>query len=56
MPLDKVAGLLDEGYAAVVKHKHEKTQRVFRMARQGFPDSEVVVTIHFARAGKVFRL
>src|SRR5215831_9699193 len=34
MPLDKVADLLDEGYAAVLEHKHEKTQRVFRMARQ----------------------
>jgi class 3 adenylate cyclase/GAF domain-containing protein len=33
-PLDKVADLLDEGYAAVLEHKHEKTQRVFRMARQ----------------------
>jgi class 3 adenylate cyclase len=26
--------LLDDGYAAVLEHKHEKTQRVFRMARQ----------------------
>jgi predicted ATPase/class 3 adenylate cyclase/GAF domain-containing protein len=34
MPLDKVNDLLDEGYAAVLEHKHEKTQRVFRMARQ----------------------
>jgi predicted ATPase/class 3 adenylate cyclase/GAF domain-containing protein len=34
MPLDKVADLLDEGYAAVLEHKHEKTQRVFRMARE----------------------
>ena len=34
MPLDKVTELLDEGYAAVIEHKHEKTQRVFRMARQ----------------------
>ena len=33
-PLDKVADLLEEGYAAVLEHKHEKTQRVFRMARQ----------------------
>jgi predicted ATPase/class 3 adenylate cyclase/GAF domain-containing protein/tRNA A-37 threonylcarbamoyl transferase component Bud32 len=34
MPLDKVADFLDEGYAAVLEHKHEKTQRVFRMAKQ----------------------
>ncbi len=34
MPLDKVANSLEEGYAAVLLHKHEKTQRVFRMARQ----------------------
>jgi predicted ATPase/class 3 adenylate cyclase/tRNA A-37 threonylcarbamoyl transferase component Bud32 len=34
MPLDKVADLLEEGYAAVLEHKHEKTQRVFRMARE----------------------
>jgi predicted ATPase/class 3 adenylate cyclase len=34
LPLDKVADLLDDGYAAVLEHKHEKTQRVFRMARQ----------------------
>jgi class 3 adenylate cyclase len=33
-PLDKVADILDVGYAAVLQHKHEKTQRVFRMARQ----------------------
>jgi predicted ATPase len=33
-PLDKVADLLDEGYAAVLEHKHKKTQRVFRMAKQ----------------------
>src|SRR5258708_13551378 len=31
---DKVGDLVDEGYAAVLEHKHEKTQRVFRMARQ----------------------
>jgi predicted ATPase/class 3 adenylate cyclase/GAF domain-containing protein len=34
VPLGKVAGLLDEGYAAVLEHKHEKTQRVFRMAKR----------------------
>ena len=34
MPLDKVADILEAGYAAVLEHKHEKTQRVFRMARQ----------------------
>ena len=33
-PLDKVADILEAGYAAVLQHKHEKTQRVFRMARQ----------------------
>jgi hypothetical protein len=34
MPLDKVADILEAGYGAVLQHKHEKTQRVFRMARQ----------------------
>lgn len=34
MPLGKVAEILETGYAAVLQHKHEKTQRVFRMARQ----------------------
>ena len=34
MPLDKVADLVDEGYAGSIEHKHEKTQRVFRMARR----------------------
>ena len=34
MPLDKVADMLEAGYGAVLQHKHEKTQRVFRMARQ----------------------
>ena len=33
-PLDRVADILEAGYAAVLQHKHEKTQRVFRMARQ----------------------
>ena len=59
MPLDKVADLLDEGYAAVLEHKHEKTQRVFRMARQavrelrgraGTPNRE---EIHFDEAAEV---
>ena len=34
MPLPKVAKLLDVGYAAVLENKHEKTQRIFRMARR----------------------
>ena len=38
MGLAKVADLLDLLYQAVLQNKHEKTQRVFRMARQAVRD------------------
>ena len=34
MPLTKVARLLEAGYAAVLENRHEKTQRIFRVARR----------------------
>ena len=34
IPLDRVAELLEEHHAAVLEHKHEKTERIMRMARE----------------------
>jgi predicted ATPase len=34
LPLDRVAELLAQHHAAVLEHKHEKTERIMRMARE----------------------
>src|SRR5262245_2815445 len=34
LPLDRIAELLAQHHAAVLEHKHEKTERIMRMARE----------------------
>jgi len=59
MPLDKVSEILETGYQAVLQNKHEKTQRVFRMARQavrelrGSAAAEAVPEAPFDEASEV---